>query len=207
VTRVPQVWRTLRAAHDEHRATGVEFEGLRTVPGWTLRAAAGLTSLAAVLTAGFAGLRGPLGLIGDGLALLFVVLVVVRPRHGALALLLLLVGLRVLSGDPLAPWRLALLLLAVHLAVLVTGLAARLEARVTPDGVHGVGRRTRVEVAVLTGLVRHAWPLQLGAQVLGLIVWLVGRGATLPAGDVWRALAMLVVAALLVAVLPARKSR
>lgn len=189
------VMRTLRAARDEQRAVGVELEGLRTVPGWTVLLAAGFTALAVPVVAGFASLRGPVAIVGDVVVLLLAGLVVLRPRAGWVAWLLLLAGLRVLLGDPVGPGRLAAMLLVAHLAVLGSLLGARLEPR------------TRVELTVVGRTLRRAWPVQLGAQVAGLVVWLVGPARVLPAGDLWRVLALVAAVAVVLVVLPARRRR
>ncbi|HEY0118937.1 MAG TPA: hypothetical protein VGC04_09170 [Cellulomonas sp.] len=189
------VLRTLQAAHEERRAIGVELEGLRTVPGLAVRAAAGLTALLVPVAAGFLSIRGPVAVLGDVLVVAFVLLVAWRPRAGWCAWLVLLGGLRVLLGGPLGPGQLAALLLVVHLAVLASLLAARVEPG------------TRVEVAVPLGMLRRAWRAQVGAQAGGLVVWLVGPGGVLPGGDVWRLVALVAVVALVLVVLPARRPR
>jgi hypothetical protein len=185
------VLRALQAAHDEDRATGVELEGVRTVPGSAVRAVAAVLGLLVPVAAGFATMRGPVATVADALAVLLVLLVLVRPRTGWGAWLLVLAALRLLLGGALPAWQLALLLLVVHAAVLATLLAARVEPR------------TRVELAVPATMLRRAWPLQLGAQVAGLLVWLVGPGRALPGAEVWRVLALVGVVVLLVVVLPA----
>jgi hypothetical protein len=187
------VLRALQAAHDEDRATGVELEGVRTVSGSAVRAAAAALGLLVPVAAGFATMRGPVAMIADALAVLLVLLVLVRPRTGWGAWLLVLAALRLLLGGGVPAWQLALLLLVIHGAVLATLLAARVEPR------------TRVEVAVPATMVRRAWPLQLGAQVAGLLVWLVGPGRALPGAEVWRVLALVGVVVLLVVVLPAAR--
>lgn len=189
------VLRTLRAAREERRAAGVELEGLRTVPGWAVLVGAGLTALAVPVAAGLAALRGPVAAVGDVLVLLLAALVVLRPRTGWVAWLVLVGGLGVLLGDPLGPGRLAVLLLVVHLAVLASLLAAR------------VGPATRVETTVLVGALRRAWPVQLGVQLAGVVVWLVGPVRPLPGGDLWRVLALVAAVALVLVVLPAHRRR
>ena len=171
------VLRALQAAHDEDRVAGVELEGVRTLSGAAVRAAAALLGLLVPFAAGFATMRGPVAAIADALAVLVVLLVLVRPRTGWGAWLLVL----------------AALLLVIHAAVLATMLASRVEPR------------TRVEVAVPVAMVRRAWPVQLGAQVVGLLVWLVGPGRALPGAEVWRVLALVAVVVLLVVVLPAAR--
>lgn len=184
------VLHALQAAHDEDRVTGVELEGVRTLPGSAVRAAAALLGLLVPLAAGFATMRGPVAAIADALAVLVAVLVLVRPRTGWGAWLLVLAALRLLLGGAVPAWQLALLLLVIHAAVLATVLAARVEPR------------TRVEVAVPVAMVRRAWPMQLGAQVAGALVWLVGPGRVLPGAEVWRVLALVGVVVLLLLVLP-----
>ena len=187
------VLRALQAAHDEDRVTGVELEGVRTVSGAAVRSAAALLSLLVPLAAGFATMRGPVAAVADALAVLVVLLVLVRPRTGWGAWLLVLAALRLLLGGAVPAWQLAALLLVIHAAVLATMLAARVEPR------------TRVEVAVPLAMVRRAWPVQLGAQVAGVLVWLVGPGRVLPGAGVWRVLALVGVVALLLVVLPAAR--
>ena len=190
------VLRTLRAAREEGHAVGVELEGLRTVPGRVVLLVAGSAALAVPMVAGFASLRGPVAVVGDVVALMLAVLVVLRPRAGWVAWLVLLVGLRVLvAGGTLGPGRLAALLLVVHLAVLACLLAAR------------VAPATRVELAVPLRMLRRAWPLQVAAQAVGVVVWLVGPSRPLPGADLWRVLALAAVVGLVVLVLPARRRR
>ena len=189
------VLRALQAARGEGHATGVEIEGLRTLPGAAVRAAAGVAALLVVLVAGFAPVRGPVGILGAVLALLLVALVVLRPRTGWVAWLLLLVGLRMLLLGPPSPGRLAALLLVVHLAVVASLLAAR------------VARGMRVETVVPLRALRRAWPAQLGAQVIGLVVSLVGQARVLPGGELWRVVALVAAVALVAVALPARRRR
>ncbi len=187
------VLRALQAAHDEDRLSGVELEGVRTLPGSAVRAAAAVLGLLVPFAAGFAALRGPVAMIADALSVLIALLVLVRPRTGWGAWLLVLAGLRLLLAGALPAWQLAVLLLVVHTAVLAMLLAARVEPR------------TRVEVAVPVTMVRRAWPVQLGAQVAGLFVWLVGPARVLPGAEVWRVLALVGVVVVLVVVLPAAR--
>lgn len=187
------VLRALQAARDEDRVVGVELEGVRTLSGAAVRSAAALLSLLVPFAAGFATMRGPVAAIADALAVLVVLLVLVRPRTGWGAWLLVLAALRLLLGGPVPAWQLAALLLVIHAAVLATMLAARVEPR------------TRVEVEVPVALLRRAWPVQLGAQVAGVLVWLVGPGRTLPGAEVWRVLALVAVVVLLLVVLPAAR--
>lgn len=190
-----QVLRTLQAARVEGRATGVELEGVRTVPGWAVRAAAGLLALLVPLAAGFTTIRGPVAVLGDVLAVLLAGLVVGRPRTGWCAWLVLLAGLRVLFGEGVGAGGLALLLVVVHLAVIASLLAARVEAG------------TRVEVAVPLGMVRRAVPAQLAAQAVGLVVWLAGPAGALPGAEAWRVLALVAAVSLVLLAVPARRRR
>lgn len=189
------VLRTLQAAREEGRATGVELEGVRTVPGWVVRAVAGALALLMPLAAGFASIRGPVAVVADVLAVLLAGLVVGRPRTGWCAWLVLLAGLRVLVGDDVGAGRLALLLVVVHLAVLASLLAARVEAA------------TRVEVTVPLGMVRRAVPAQLAVQAVGLVVWLAGPAGALPGGEAWRVLALVAAVSLVLLAVPARPRR
>ncbi len=188
------VLRALQAARDEDRVTGVELEGVRTVPGSAVRGVAAVLGLLVPVAAGFASLRGMGAVVADGLAVLLVVLLAVRPGTGWVAWLLVLAGLRVLlAGAALPVGQLAALLLVVHLAV----LAALLSGRAEPG--------SRVEVAVPMAALRRAWPLQLAAQLAGLVVWLLGPARVLPGGEVWRVVALVAVVALLVVALPAAR--
>ncbi len=188
------VLRALQAARDEDRVRGVELEGVRTLPGSAVRAAAAVLGLLVPVAAGFATMRGPVAALADGLAVLLVVLLLVRPRTGWGAWLVVLAAVRLLLGGAVPAWQLACLLLVVHLAVLAALLAAR------------VGPGTRVEVAVPVAALRRAWRLQAGAQAAGLVVWLVGPGRPLPGAEVWRVLALVGVVVLLLVVLPAARS-
>lgn len=190
-----QVLRTLQAARVEGRATGVELEGVRTVPGWAVRVVAGLLALLVPLAAGFATIRGPVAVVGDVLAVLLAGLVVGRPRTGWCAWLVLLAGLRVLFGEGVGAGGLALLLVAVHLAVIAWLLAARVEVN------------TRVELAVPLEMVRRAVPAQLAAQAVGLVVWLAGPAGTLPGAEAWRVLALVAAVSLVLLAVPARRRR
>ncbi len=190
-----QVLRTLQAARVEGRATGVELEGVRTVPGWAVRVVAGLLALLVPLAAGFATIRGPVAVVGDVLAVLLAGLVVGRPRTGWCAWLVLLAGLRVLFGEGVGAGGLALLLVAVHLAVIASLLAARVEVN------------TRVELAVPLEMVRRAVPAQLAAQAVGLVVWLAGPAGTLPGAEAWRVLALVAAVSLVLLAVPARRRR
>jgi hypothetical protein len=184
------VLRALQAARDEQRIGGVELEGLRTLPGTAVRLSAAGLGLLVPIAAGFATMRGPIAFIGAGLAVLLALLVLIRPRTGWAAWLIVLGGLRLLLGGALPPLQLAGLLLVVHLALLASMLAARLEPG------------SRVEVAVPATMLRTAWPLQVGAQVVGLLVWLLGASRALPGAALWRVVALAAAVAVLVLVLP-----
>lgn len=187
------VLRQLQAARDEQHVTGVELEGIRTLPGSAARLTAAVLGLLVPFAAGLGTIRGPIAVIGVGLSALFAVLLLVRPRTGWGAWLVMVAGLRLLLGGAVPPGQLAALLLVVHLALLASMLAARLEPG------------TRVELAVPARMLRTAWPFQLGAQVVGLLVWLLGSSHVLPGAAVWRVVALAAAIAVLVLVLPARR--
>jgi hypothetical protein len=183
----------LRSARDEGRAVGVSLEGLWTVPGWTVRVAAGAAAAGLFAVAGLLDVGRPAGTVLQLLAAALVAGVVARPRDGWGGAALLVVGMGVLAaGDPGAG-RLAALLLVGHLAVLLAALAAR------------VRWGCRVEVAVPAGLARRAWPVQLGAQALALVVRPVAQAAGGAGAGLWRVAALAVAVGLLATVLPPRR--
>ena len=148
----------------------VEVRGGPSVPSVVLRAVVAAVSVAAVLVA--VGLPG--ADVPDGLRALLVavaLLPALAPRWPTAALVVLAVGVRVLTADPVAaPW-LAVLVLLVHALVRLTPVAAR------------TTWRTRVEVAVLGDGLRGALAVQAGAQGLALVASaLAGAGA----GATWR---------------------
>ncbi|QGQ20652.1 hypothetical protein GC089_17480 [Cellulomonas sp. JZ18] len=105
------------------------------------------------------------------------------PRSVAAGFVVLAVGVRLLVAGPPEAWRLALLVLLVHVLLWLTAVAARTRWD------------TRVEVAVLRDAAPPALVAQAGAQVLALGATALAGGVA--AGDVWRVGG--VVAAVLVA--------
>jgi len=185
--------RSVRERAEEGRATEVRVEGLRTVPGAVLRLATGLLAVGLLAVAAQGGtlvLAMALPLVAGVACAVFVA---VRPAAGWVVLA---AGALMLVGPARGVLGAAVLVLLVHAVVLTAALAAR----TTP--------RTRVEVDVLSEALRHAAPLQAGAQVLGVVAVLVSQvvtagGGGLGAADLWRAGALVGAAALVVLVLPA----
>jgi len=188
--------RSVRERAEEGRATEVRVEGLRTVPGAVLRLATGLLAVGLLAVAAQGGtlvLAMALPLVAGVACAVFVA---VRPAAGWVGGVVLAAGALMLVGPARGVLGAAVLVLLVHAVVLTAALAAR----TTP--------RTRVEVDVLSEALRHAAPLQAGAQVLGVVAVLVSQvvtagGGGLGAADLWRAGALVGAAALVVLVLPA----
>lgn len=181
----------LRTLREEGRAVGMSLEGLRTVPGWVVRVAAGLAGALVLLGAGFHRLGPPAGALVAWLAVLLWAASVVRPREGYVGVLLLLVGLRVLALAPLGVLPLAALLLVAHLTLVLGALAAR-----TPAA-------AKVEAAVPLRLLRAGWRAQVLAQALALAAQAVT--VTSAGGGVWRVAALAAAVALVLVVLPPRR--
>ncbi len=180
--------RALRTLREEGRAVAVSLEGVRTVPGGLVRAAAGAAAALAAVAADVQGVGGSGAVVVHVLAVLFVVAVTVWPQGGYQGGLVLLVGLLVLGEDPLSWPRLAALVLATHLLVVVATLAARV-----PWG-------AKVELAVPLLMLRRALPVQAGLQALSLVALVVtGQGA------LWRIAALAAALAVVVALLPPRR--
>jgi|GEM_PF-873225 len=191
----------LRTPRRRGEAPEVDVRTGPSVPAVTLRAGLALAGAAAVVVAVLAPGRAvpvevlvPLLVVGVAPA--------VVPRWPATALLVLVVGVRLLLADPAPPLVLAALVLSLHVVLRLAPVAAR------------TGWRTRVEVAVLTDDLRVALAAQLGAQVLALVAGLTagagevaGEGVVAVAGaDVWRVVGLVVVAGLSVLAL-ARPTR
>ncbi len=179
----------------EGRALGVSLEGLRTVPGWLVRFAAGAAVALLLLAAGFARIGGPVAWPLRAVAVAMVVAVVVRPWPGWGAAALLLAGLRMLGGPVPDAVTLAAVLLVGHAAAAGGVLAARMPMA------------SRVELAVLAAVARRAWPVQVAAQALALVVRPVTGGGGGAGSWLWRTLALAVAAGLVAAALPASRRR
>ncbi|MBO3094875.1 hypothetical protein [Cellulomonas dongxiuzhuiae] len=141
-----------------------------TVSALTLRAALALVGVAAVVVAAtMPGRVVPLEVL---VAMVAVgVLPAVLPRWPVAAVVVLVVGVRVLVADPASPLVLAALVLLVHALLRLAAVAAR------------TGWRTRVELAVLADDLRAALVVQGAAQVLALLAGAVAAGAD---GGAWR---------------------
>jgi len=188
--------RSVRARVEEGRATEVHVEGLRTVPGVVLRLAAGLLALGLLAMAAQGGTLVLAIAVPLVAGVVCAVLVVTRPAAGWAGGVVLAAGVLMLAGPARGVLAAAVLVLLVHAVVLAAALAAR------------TAPRTRVEVDVLSEALRHAAPVQAGAQVLSVVAVLVSQVATaggggLGAADLWRAGALVGAAALVVLVLPA----
>lgn len=146
-----------------------------TVGGWVLRVA--LAVLAAVVlvlsgltdTAGAGGLRTYL----LPLAVLCAVVTVARPGSVAPGALLVVVAVRLLQDAVTVDLRTCALVLAVHLLLRITALAAQ------------AGWRVRVEVALVGAHLREAAVPQLGAQALTLAAAAVVASSGAGAGGSW----------------------
>lgn len=151
-----------------------------TVPAVVVRTVLALAGAAAAMVAGTA--PGPV-VPGPALVLMAAVGVAgaVVPRAPLTALLLVVVGVRVLVADPVSPWVLAALVLLLHVALRAGAVAAR------------TGWRARVEVAVLRDDLRAALAAQAGAQALAL---LAGAAVGADAGTGWRLAGLAVVVGL-----------
>lgn len=187
-----EVVRTVRALREKGRAVEVSFEELRTVPAAAVRAATALAGGALLLAAGFHRLTGPSGGVFQIVAVALLLAGVAWARSGYLALLLPLVGLRLLGVPTLDALPLAAVLLAAHVTFALGTVAARL-----PWG-------CRVETSVLAGLLRRGMPVQVGVQALALVVRPVLTDAEVRGGGLWRLAALALALVLVVAVLPGR---
>lgn len=148
-----------------------------TVPAVTLRAALALAGVAAVVVAATAPGRAVPGSV-LGLMVLVALAPAVVPRLPVTALLVLVVGVRLLLAEPAPPLVLAALVLLLHVVLRLAGVAAR------------TGWRTRVEVAVLRDDLPAAFVAQAGAQGLALVA---GLASGADAGTGWRLTGFVVV--------------
>jgi len=149
--------------------TEVDVRTGPTVPAVTLRLALALAGVAAVLVAAtMPGRVVPVEVLT--LMVAAGLLPAVVPRWPVTAVLLLVVGARVLIADPASPLVLAALVLLLHAVLRLAAVAAR------------TTWRTRVELAVLADDWRAALVVQGGAQVLAV----VAGGAAAADDDVWR---------------------
>ena len=162
---------------------GVVLELPRSVPGALVRLAPAVLVVActAVVTTGGTVAGSGIGTTVRVLTALAAVVVAGRPRWPVAALFTLLLGFAVLAGGDLlltdgtgetaGPWRLAALVLAVHLLHRVTPLAAH------------VAWGGRVETAVLVRTAQSLLRVQLACQALVLGTVLLRAGAGTPLGD------------------------
>ncbi|MCC2333683.1 hypothetical protein [Cellulomonas wangsupingiae] len=166
-----------RAPRRRGEPAEVDVRTGRTVPAVTVRAALAVAGVAAVVVAATApGRVVPVSLLG--LMVLVGAAPAVAPRLPLTALLLLVVGVRLLVADPAPPLVLAALVLLVHVVLRLAPVAAR------------TGWRTDVEVAVLRDDLPAALAAQAGAQVLALVA---GLASAADAGTGWHVVGLVVV--------------
>ncbi|WP_456787218.1 hypothetical protein [Cellulomonas sp. P5_C5] len=166
----------------------VTVDLVRPVPAWALRGAVGVLGAVLLLVA-FAGVRPHPLLVAGFVAL--VVATVVLPELGLTALVVLVAGVRVATGEPPALGIVMLLLLLVHLSLWAGALAAR------------TSWRTQVELGVVVHGLRDVATVQVGAQMLAVVAVLLG-GVTVGSGDLWRALALVAAIGATALLLPRR---
>lgn len=160
----------VRARRDHGEPPEVDVRTGPTVAAVTVRATLALAGVAVVLVA--ATMPGRVVPV-EVLALMVAVGLApaALPRWPVTAVLVLVVGVRVLLADPASPLVLAGLVLLVHALLRLAAVAAR------------TTWRTRVELAVLGDDWRAALAVQGGAQVLAL---LAGWAAVGPGAAGWR---------------------
>lgn len=194
---VPPPPETDEAAEPVPPAPRVELALARAVPGALVRLLPGL-----LVVAGGA-------LVGAGstvwtVTAVFAVVVTWRPVWPVSALFTLALGVWVLGGDDLllldprtgtvpGIWRLAALVLTVHLVARLAALAAH------------VGWRSTVEVPVLGRLARSVLTVQVVAQSLVLLVAWVRTGLGGAGGQEWLRIVAVAGAALLALLLVPRE--
>lgn len=161
---------------------------VRPVPSWVVRGAVGVLSAVTLLVT-FAGSPVDQVLVAGFVAL--VVATVVVPGLCLTAVVVLVVATRLAVGQPPALGLLMLLVLLVHLTLWAGAFAAR------------TSWRTRVEVGVVVHGLRDVAVVQVGAQVLAVVVTVLG-GVSLGSGDLWRALALVAAIGAAVLLLPRR---
>ena len=188
-------WQALARRRFGARPPAVVLALARPVPGATVRLLPG------VLVVGCVALVPDIGTEPWLLALLAAAVAVGSPRSPAVPLTDLLLGLLVLRGGDLlvtggagaiaGPWRLAGLLLGLHLLHRTAALAGH------------VAWGGRVEARVLARAARSMLPVQAVAQGLLLVAVLLRAEVGTPAGDDRvRAVAVLAAVVLAVLVLP-----
>ena len=158
--------------------TPVEIEVGKAVPAWILWTATLFTGLGAVALGG-GDVAGWI-LISVGLLALLM-----APRSISVAVFLGVLALALLRHGALNPLALAALLICVHLALTCSAFVQDLPA-------HGL-----IQVEVLKRALPRFLRVQVVAQSLGILVWLLGAAGPI-AGSGWPAwLAWVSVAALL----------
>jgi len=193
-------WQALARRRFGSRPPAVVLALTRSVPGATVRLLPG------VLVVGCVALAPDVGTGPWLLALLAAVVAVGNPRSPAVPLTGLLLGFLVLRGGDLlvtgvngmsaGPWRLAGLLLGLHLLHRTAALAGH------------VAWGGRVEARVLARTARSMLPVQAVAQGLLLVAVLLRAGVGTPAGDDRvRAVAVLAAVVLALLVLPRGRAR
>ncbi|UZN03143.1 hypothetical protein [Cellulomonas sp. S1-8] len=174
--RVP----ALRASRRRGEPAEVDVRTGPTVSAVTLRAGLALVSVVAMVVAiTMPGRVVPVEPAGLMLALALVPAAL--PRWPVTALVVLVVGLRVLLAEPASPLVLAALVLLLHVLLRLAAVAAR------------TTWRTRVELAVLGDDLPAALVVQAGAQVLAVVAGVVA-GTAGAAG--WRGVGLVAVVAL-----------
>lgn len=145
--------------------TPVEIEVGKAVPAWALWIASLLCGLGAVAAGG----GDVAGWILIALGLLPLVL---APRSAGIAVFLGAIAIALLRHDALNPLALAALLLTVHLTLSLSAFTQDLPS-------HGL-----VQVEVLRRALPRFVRVQIAAQALGVLVWLLSPGGP-AAGSGW----------------------